>query len=220
MIYASLVSVDASVETFCRDWVQFVFISLNHSPYESRVYFSPKVTKSRVDQSLQTLLDKSTKTCPSCGENNSGFVGDLDNDGHRHGYGIYRSKNGNFYRGEWKKGKKDGFGIAFYGANVYMGHWKNNMRHGHGVMKIENGDVFEGDWNCHAKKGIGAYHYNDGEVDISLYENDKRIGTSLRWSSDRQKVYELNDQNQVERRIHLDEASDILSNLGIYFNRD
>ncbi len=87
-------------------------------------------------------------------------------------------------------------------------------------MKIENGDVFEGDWNCHAKKGIGAYHYNDGEVDISLYENDKRIGTSLRWSSDRQKVYELNDQNQVERRIHLDEASDILSNLGIYFNRD
>jgi len=215
MFYASLVSVDTSIETSSLVWEEFIFISLKHSPYESRVYFAPSVTKSRVDFSLQTLLDKSTESCPWYGDSSPGFVGDVDKDGYRHGYGIYRSKNGNFYRGEWKKGKKDGFGIASYGANIYLGQWKNNMRHGHGVMKIENGDVFEGDWGCHVKDGVGAYHYGDGEVDISLYKNDKRIGTSVRWSSDRQIVYELDDQIQVERRILVDEASDVLSHLGV-----
>ena len=83
------------------------------------------------------------------------------------------------------------------------------------VMRIENGDVFEGEWENHSKKGVGAYHYSDGECDISMYENDKRVGKSVRWSTDRRKIFALNERNQASKKLSVNEAQDILVDLGV-----
>ena len=102
---------------------------------------------------------------------NTKYQGDLSEDGQRHGYGIYKSKNGNEYRGEWQHNKREGLG----------------------VVKIGNGDVFEGQFSCNMKNGIGVYHYIDGECDLSRYKDDRRIGESLRYTKDRKKAYLLSE---------------------------
>jgi regulator of replication initiation timing len=115
---------------------------------------------------------------------NQKYQGDLSEDGQRHGYGIYKSKNGNEYRGEWH----------------------NNKREGLGVVKIGNGDVFEGQFLNNMKNGIGVYHYIDGECDLSRYEDDRRIGESLRYTKDRKKAYLLSEDFS-SKEISIDDAA-------------
>jgi hypothetical protein len=99
------------------------------------------------------------------------YQGDLNEDGERHGYGIYKSKNGNEYRGEWLHNKREGLG----------------------VVKIGNGDVFEGQFEHNMKNGVGVYHYIDGECDLSRYKDDRRAGESLRYTKDRKRAYLLSE---------------------------
>jgi len=59
-----------------------------------------------------------------------------------------------------------------------------------------------------------VYHYQDGECDLSRYENDHRVGQSLRWSADRQLAFLLTEKPSV-REISLKEATDIAFKMGI-----
>lgn len=47
--------------------------------------------------------------------------------------GVYRWKNGKIYRGEWKKGKMEGFGeFKWPTGDFYVGHYKNDLKDGFG----------------------------------------------------------------------------------------
>ena len=76
------------------------------------------------------------------------------------------------------------------------------------VVKVGNGDVFEGQFEGNLKNGIGVYHYHDGECDLSRYEDDVRVGESVRWSADRKKAFVLTEEPSV-REVSLEEASSI-----------
>lgn len=172
-------------------------------------FFTVSVRKHQVDAVLEEQLLRSKESLDStstlnasnvtCPQNNCSkkkkkskkYKGELNDDGLRHGYGIYTSRNGNEYRGEWQ----------------------NNKREGLGVVKVGNGDVFEGQFEGNLKNGIGVYHYQDGECDLSRYENDVRVGQSIRWSADRKQVFLLTEEPSV-LKISLKEATAIAMKMG------
>ncbi len=192
-----------TITVVCRSSNHISFPSTREHTFVS--FFTVSVRKSQVDAVLEEQLIEERKTLDSsrnslnnssvtCPQNNCSkkkkkskkYKGEFDDEGRRHGYGVYTSKNGNEYRGEWSKNKREGLG----------------------VVKVGNGDVFEGQFEGNLKNGIGVYHYHDGECDLSRYEDDVRVGESVRWSADRKKAFVLTEEPSV-REVSLEEASSI-----------
>jgi hypothetical protein len=157
--------------------------------------FTASLLKNQIDKVLCEQYHESMKEIiESTSEKKASkkYRGDINEDGERHGYGIYMSKNGNEYRGEWLHNKREGLG----------------------VVKIGNGDVFEGQFQHNMKNGAGVYHYLDGECDLSSYKDDIRIGKSLRYTKDRKRAYILSG-NMDSKEISLDEAAVEARKMGV-----
>lgn len=168
----------------------------------------------RVGQSKDSVVTKKVKICRN-GVFMGTYEGDLNKEGQRHGFGVLICDNGNSYEGEWKKDKRDGLGIARYSSgDVYDGEWQRGKRQGHGVMYIEAGDTYIGSWNNGLKHGAGTYHWADGEVDVSWYQEDRRVGEGVRWNSTRSKAYRLHRGTRKEE-ITLDNAYRTAEKLGL-----
>ncbi len=83
--------------------------------------------------------------------------------------GIYKGRkvyDDGIYIGEFKDGKKEGFGRAeFYNGDVYVGQWKNDSIEGNGTYKFGNksdinpGGAFVGVWKAGRKECTGSYTY-------------------------------------------------------------
>ncbi len=89
-----------------------------------------------LDEQLCVAID-SFKDQKAGDEKRRKYQGEYNQEGKKHGYGIYTSKNGNEYLGEWQNGRREGLGI----------------------VKVGNGDIFEGQFEHNLKCGIGVYHY-------------------------------------------------------------
>jgi len=153
-------------------------------------FFIPTLTKKQIDGVLEELLETRETLESSVSANKASkkkkrkkYQGEYNEEGQRHGYGIYTSKNGNQYRGEWQ----------------------HDQREGLGVVKIGQGDVFEGQFKGNLKNGVGVYHYDDGECDLSRYVDDVRVGDTVRYSEDRQQAFLLSSE-EGSRRISMEEA--------------
>lgn len=160
-------------------------------------FFTASLLKDQVDkvlheqyhESMREIIESSTTILASGSSKTKmkkkhKYLGDFNEEGERHGYGIYKSKNGNEYRGEWQHNKREGLG----------------------VVRIGNGDVFEGQFDDNKKNGIGVYHYTDGECDLTRYKDDQRVGNSLRYTNDRKRAFLLTEGGQSEA-ITLDKAA-------------
>jgi hypothetical protein len=57
-------------------------------------------------------------------------------------------KTGDVYTGEWRNGKKEGYGTFIWAKNGarYEGEWVNNIQHGKGTYIKANGDIHKGEW--------------------------------------------------------------------------
>lgn len=146
------------------------------------------------------------------------YVGQLNSRGQKHGNGKMRYDNGNEYDGQWKNNKRDGKGTTRYASgNVYIGMWKGGKRHGFGVFHIsKSGDIYRGNWSGGIKSGPGVYEYADGELDVSFYSNDIRVGDGVRWNADRNRASRLFDGKLVgiEGDFPVDDAMRLTKKLG------
>lgn len=66
------------------------------------------------------------------------------------------------------------------------------------------------------KSGPGVYEYADGELDVSFYEEDIRVGEGVRWSASRHQASLLVDGQLVgeEGDMPIDEATKRTKELG------
>ena len=128
------------------------------------------------------------------------YRGDLINN-KRDGYGEFKLKNGEIYKGQWKKGKRNGLGIEYYknenikyqgvfkdneysGKGIYIwengeyykGNFKNSMAHGEGEYHYMNGDIYKGNFVNNIKEGKGIYTCKNGNQFIGIWENDVQNG--------------------------------------------
>lgn len=146
------------------------------------------------------------------------YYGTLNKRGQKHGEGKMTYANGNEYEGRWMNNKRDGKGITKYASgNVYTGTWKEGKRHGFGVFHIKKtGDIYRGHWSQGLKSGPGVYEYEDGELDVSFYKDDMRVGEGVRWSASRQEASRLVDGQLVgeEGGMPVEEATRLTKHLG------
>ncbi|XP_053947945.1 MORN repeat-containing protein 3-like [Anastrepha ludens] len=87
--------------------------------------------------------------------------------GKRQGYGTMRNRlpNGTaerIYIGEWQNDMKWGEGKQFFHDGVYYGWWQKNRRHGLGVMWYKDGSIYMGEWEADVKHGVGVHFYENG----------------------------------------------------------
>ena len=146
------------------------------------------------------------------------YRGQLNSRGEKHGNGRMKYDNGNEYDGQWKNNKRDGKGSTRYASgNVYIGMWKGGKRHGFGVFHIyKSGDIYRGNWSGGIKNGPGVYEYADGELDVSFYTNDVRVGDGVRWNADRSRASRLFDGklSGTEGDFPVDDAMRLTKKLG------
>ena len=70
-------------------------------------------------------------------------------DGKKSGKGDYVYSNGDFYRGNFDRDQKAGFGIyvSFQRNFVYKGEFKNDEIRGPGICVLSNGMIIDGYYN-------------------------------------------------------------------------
>ena len=118
-------------------------------------------------------------------------------EGKYHGEGTYSWPSGSQYQGQWVEGRKEGHGVlTLYSGNVYDGQWLDGKRHGWGVYRVARPAcgglaVYEGEWSKDERTGRGITLGADAPgalgcsiaatLEISRYENGKRVGQGVRW---------------------------------------
>ena len=67
------------------------------------------------------------------------YIGFFNQDAQPQGYGVYQSKDGTYYEGNWINGKRDGFGVAIAANNeLKVGEWHHGHFHGERLNYTNN----------------------------------------------------------------------------------
>ena len=90
-------------------------------------------------------------------------------------------KNGRKYIGQFKNGKREGYGIMFFpDGGRYEGNWKDDLADGKGIEYYSNGDRYEGDYYKDEEDGNGVYYYKNGDRIMGDYRNGKMVGKHVK----------------------------------------
>ena len=115
-------------------------------------------------------------------EDGSTYVGGIDSEGKRNGYGVSVTKAGDVYRGDWVNDKPHGNGrFIRWNGDYYQGGFKNGMPHGLGIAREgKSGIVYEGDYIDGKKIGNVKSTYPDsgyyiGKGRCILVLNSRRV---------------------------------------------
>ena len=85
----------------------------------------------------------------------------------RNGEGTQYGDDGKsvLYAGEWKNGKREGYGSEYNESNpVYIGGWKNGLRHGKGSEYNGSNPIYIGEWKNGRRDGTGKELNENEEV--------------------------------------------------------
>ena len=108
-------------------------------------------------------------------KNGDVYEGEWKN-GKKHGYGIITYSNGTEYEGEWKNGKMNGQGkLTSLNGTLYQGEWENDIINGKGKLTY-NGTEYEGEWKNGKRDGQGKMTYKNGDVYEGEWKNDEQNG--------------------------------------------
>ena len=95
---------------------------------------------------------------------NGYYIGAVNADGKRHGYGTYYWNSGSRYEGDWYLGDMHGHGTYYYkDGDKYEGEFYHDDRHGFGVFSYTSGARYEGEYRNDKRTGKGTYFYADGD---------------------------------------------------------
>ena len=95
-------------------------------------------------------------------------------------YGITYSLSGDYYKGCFNNGKKEGNGIMIYkNGTKYEGDFKNNKHEGFGKLKQLDGETFVGEWKDGKINGNGVRSHCNGDRYVGSYVNNMRNGHGI-----------------------------------------
>ena len=84
-------------------------------------------------------------------------------------------RNGDWYKGNWKKNIKEGTGKYYYAAYSvkYKGEFKEDLRWGNGKLIFDSGDIYQSNW---IRDAIEDGHIHIKYKDNSEYEGESKQG--------------------------------------------
>jgi hypothetical protein len=88
--------------------------------------------------------------------------------------------NGNEYAGEYKDGKRNGFGTYTYAnGGKYVGEFKNNKFNGQGTWTHSSGDKYVGEFKDNMLNGHVTVTRSDGDIFVGEYKDGNRDGQGI-----------------------------------------
>lgn len=87
------------------------------------------------------------------------------------GSGVYNFFVNGRYEGEWVDGKYDGYGIESWArGSRYKGQYRQGLRHGYGVYRFYTGDSYAGQWCNGQSHGVGVQTCADGSSYVGEFK--------------------------------------------------
>jgi hypothetical protein len=117
-----------------------------------------------------------------------GYDGEMNEDGERHGKGIYTYPNGEKYIGKGQLvtllvGTSCGNVVTHLRISVckilLKGDWEHGRRHGCGYFQHSNGDVYSGEFHQDKERGLCTLRYANGDSFFGELHHGKKIGHGL-----------------------------------------
>jgi hypothetical protein len=132
------------------------------------------------------------------------YDGEWQNDlPHGHGTEIFL-ENGAQYSGQFRLGKKHGFGkYTWADGSSYEGDFNNNIIGGKGRYEWSDGRIFEGDWLGGSMHGYGIFTWPDGRRYEGEYQNDSKHGNgTFYWQDGRKYEGQWSEGKQHGRGVY------------------
>ncbi|GMH22426.1 hypothetical protein Nepgr_024269 [Nepenthes gracilis] len=93
------------------------------------------------------------------------------------GSGVYTYYENGRYEGDWIDGKYDGYGIESWGkGSKYRGQYRQGLRFGYGVYRFYTGDTYSGEWCNGHYHGVGFQTCKDGSCYIGEFKGGVKHG--------------------------------------------
>jgi hypothetical protein len=124
------------------------------------------------------------------------------------GEGVFVHVSGERYEGDWSGGKRDGWGVHFYGNGKkrYEGQYVAGKRQGKGIYYFPNGDRYVGEFQNDHLNGKGTYYYANGDRYNGMFRNDRRNGRGTYvYANGRQEVSYYRDDAKTKEAQETDE---------------
>ncbi|XP_052201572.1 uncharacterized protein LOC127807610 [Diospyros lotus] len=91
--------------------------------------------------------------------------------GRCNGSGVYNYFVNGRYEGDWVDGRYDGYGIESWArGSRYRGQYRQGLRHGFGVYRFYTGDAYAGEWLNGQSHGVGVQTCSDGSCYIGEFK--------------------------------------------------
>lgn len=96
------------------------------------------------------------------------------------GSGVYNYFANGRYEGDWIDGRYDGYGIESWArGSKYRGQYKQGLRHGYGVYRFYTGDTYAGQWCNGQSHGLGVQTCSDGSCYIGEFKAGVKHGRGV-----------------------------------------
>ncbi|XP_074263562.1 uncharacterized protein LOC141586287 [Silene latifolia] len=93
------------------------------------------------------------------------------NRGKSNGNGVYNYNVKGRYEGEWVEGRYEGYGIESWAkGSRYRGMYRGGLRHGYGVYRFYTGDTYVGEWCNGQYHGLGVQSCSDGSCYVGEFK--------------------------------------------------
>lgn len=97
--------------------------------------------------------------------------------GRSNGSGVYNYFVNGRYEGDWVDGRYDGYGIESWArGSRYRGQYRQGLRHGYGVYRFYTGDSYAGEWCNGQSHGVGVQTCSDGSSYIGEFKYGVKHG--------------------------------------------
>lgn len=97
--------------------------------------------------------------------------------GRSNGSGVYNYFVNGRYEGDWVDGRYDGYGIESWArGSRYKGQYRKGMRHGYGVYRFYTGDSFSGEWCNGQSHGMGLQTCSDASTYVGMFKHGVKHG--------------------------------------------
>ncbi|KAJ9146329.1 hypothetical protein P3X46_028609 [Hevea brasiliensis] len=96
------------------------------------------------------------------------------------GSGVYNYLVNGRYEGDWIDGRYDGYGIENWArGSRYRGQYRQGLRHGYGVYKFYTGDSYAGEWCNGQSHGVGVQTCSDGSCYLGEFKCGVKHGIGV-----------------------------------------
>ncbi|KAA8538504.1 hypothetical protein F0562_028125 [Nyssa sinensis] len=161
-----------SFKQLCDEYTKKLGFSRNNSKPVQWFIGEPTANNNRKDRKEKRIVREGVEFY-----SNGDFYEGEFHKGRCNGSGVYSYFVNGRYEGDWIDGRYDGYGIESWArGSRYRGRYRQGLRHGHGVYRFYTGDTYAGEWCNGQSHGVGVQTCSDGSCYAGEFKSGVKHG--------------------------------------------